>query len=63
MADVTEMLAGKFYSDASHFASESGNFEVQRTNHFEVVLDLSGNALNVAGNDVIIAGELVFHHS
>lgn len=33
-------VAGAFYSDAGHFASQT-NFEVQRTNHFEVYLDLS----------------------
>lgn len=33
-------VPGQFYFDASHFASESHNFEVQRTNHFEVVIDL-----------------------
>lgn len=41
------LLAGRFYADASHFASESHNFEVQRANHFEVVIDLS--ALKIAG--------------
>lgn len=53
MADVTEMLAGKFYADASHFASESGNFEVQRTNHFEVVLDLGKLGLSGGQGDVL----------
>lgn len=38
MADVN-MMKGEFYLDASHFATDS-NFEVQRTNHFEIVLDL-----------------------
>ncbi len=53
MADVTDMLAGKFYADASHFASESGNFEVQRTNHFEVVLDLGKLGLSGGQGDVL----------
>lgn len=46
--DNLNMLAGRFYSDASHFASETHNFEVQRANHFEVVIDLK--KLNLAGN-------------
>lgn len=37
---MADNLAGQSYADASHFASESHNFEVQRLNHFEVVLDL-----------------------
>lgn len=37
---MPESLAGQMYDQAAHFASASGNFEVQRTNHFEVVIDL-----------------------
>ena len=37
MAD--EITVNNFYSGASHFADNT-DFEVQRTNHFEVVLDL-----------------------
>ena len=40
-----------FYLDASHFASESHNFEVQRANHFEVVIDLS--KLGLQGADIL----------
>lgn len=46
---MADSLAGQFYGDAAHFASESGNFEVQRTNHFEVVLDLAKLKLEVDG--------------
>ena len=45
MADV----AGKVYSSAGHFATQT-NFEVQRTNHFEVVIDLTNILTN--GQDV-----------
>lgn len=48
-----DKLAGRFYTDASHFASESGNFEVQRTNHFEVVLDLGKLGLGGGQGDVL----------
>lgn len=44
MAD--DKLKGEFYADASHFANNP-NFEVQRTNHFEIVIDLA--ALNLTG--------------
>lgn len=33
-------VADKFYEGAGHFASDT-NFEVQRQNHFEIMLDLS----------------------
>ena len=33
-------VAGKQYTGAGHFATNT-QFEVQRTNHFEIVLDLS----------------------
>lgn len=33
-------FAGSQYDSAAHFVSETHNFEVQRTNHFEVVIDL-----------------------
>lgn len=46
MADANDMLKGEFYADASHFANNP-NFEVQRTNHFEIVIDLA--ALNLTG--------------
>lgn len=46
---MADSLAGQFYGDAAHFASASGNFEVQRSNHFEVVLDLSKLQLDVDG--------------
>lgn len=36
------------YGNAGHFATDS-NFEVQRTNHFEVVLDLGRLNLSVGG--------------
>ena len=36
---VTDDFVGAAYVDASHFANQTA-FEVQRTNHFEVVLDL-----------------------
>ena len=41
-----DKLKGEFYADASHFANNP-NFEVQRTNHFEIVIDLG--ALNLTG--------------
>jgi hypothetical protein len=44
-------VAGKEYTHAGHFATQT-NFEVQRTNHFEIVLDLdkilSGEGADVA---------------
>lgn len=46
---MADFLAGQFYGDAAHFASSSGNFEVQRVNHFEVVLDLSKLQLEYDG--------------
>ena len=47
MADeVNNVLKGEYYSGASHFA-DNPNFEVQRTNHFEVVIDLA--PLNLSG--------------
>lgn len=42
-------VAGKQYTSAGHFASQT-NFEVQRTNHFEVVIDL--NSILPNGQDV-----------
>ena len=52
MTMASDNLAGRFYSDASHFASESGNFEVQRTNHFEIVIDLAKLQLEGEGGEV-----------
>lgn len=43
-------FTGAFYGSAGHFA-ENGNFEVQRTNHFEVVIDLG--KLNLEGADAL----------
>lgn len=50
---MADNLAGKFYTDAAHFASESHNFEVQRTNQFEVVLDLGKLGLGGGQGDVL----------
>ncbi len=50
---MADNLAGKFYTDAAHFASETHNFEVQRTNHFEVVLDLGKLGLGNGQGDVL----------
>lgn len=50
------LLAGRFYADASHFASATHNFEVQRANHFEVVLDLKD--LKLAGDSDSFADHL-----
>lgn len=55
MPDNTDLLAGRFYADASHFASNSHNFEVQRTNHFEVVLDL--DKLEIGGGQSGVLSE------
>lgn len=41
MADI-----GQQYSSAAHFNNENNNFEVQRTNHFEIVLDLKSIGIN-----------------
>jgi hypothetical protein len=49
MATDVGTLAGQQYGDAAHFASASGNCEVQRSNHFEVVLDLAKLQLDVDG--------------
>ena len=46
---ANDMLKGEFYADASHFANNP-NFEVQRTNHFEVVIDLSALDLEGSGD-------------
>jgi hypothetical protein len=46
---MPESLAGQMYDQAAHFASASGNFEVQRTQHFEVVLDLNKLNLDIDG--------------
>lgn len=35
-----ENVANGIYGDASHFWSKENNYEVQRTNHFELVLNL-----------------------
>ena len=53
MADTADqVLKGERYADASHFASEPA-FEVQRTNHFEVVIDLGRLNLTEQGADSI----------
>lgn len=41
---------GEFYGSAGHFASDR-NFEVQRTNHFEIVIDL--DKLNITSADTL----------
>lgn len=43
-------VIGKEYSSAGHFASQL-NFEVQRTNHFEIVLNL-GEVLDKDASDI-----------
>lgn len=46
-------VAGKIYTDASHFANNQ-NFEVQRSNHFEVILNLN-NVFNAEGTGPTIS--------